>query len=209
MKKILASILSMVLAVGFLGSCYLFEEDISEKISVGMNNDAFFEIAEDQREYYQMGPYCFFKNFGKDYVVLIDFEQGTVQEIHSFPSVTPTNRDFEKLEIGDDIFTVVDKVGVPEGSYTSGTISLTYKLSNNDVYTIYFNSSNDMTVSEIAYAPAPKNSENQSSGSIDNNTSSSGSDDSSVIVGDIKTYTMTATMDYIHIGGQATILLNG
>lgn len=201
MKKIVATILSFLLAVGFLSSCYLLEEDISEKISVGMNNDAFLELAEDQREYYQMGSYCFFKNCGKDYVVVIDYEQGTVREIHSFPSVTPKNKDFDKVQIGDDIFAVVDKVGVPKGSYTSGAISLTYKLRNNDVYTIYFNSNSDMTVSEIVYSPAPETSEN--------NSSSSGSNGSGAISSEIKTHTMTATIDYgMYEEDKATVLLD-
>lgn len=204
MKKILTFVVSMLLTVGVLGSCYLLEEDISERISVGMDNQAFLEIAEEQREYYQMGPYCFFKNCGKDYVVVIDYTAGTVQEIRSYPSVTPTNKNFEELQVGDDIFAVVDKVGVPEGSYTSGAISLTYKLRNGDVYTIYFNSSSEMTVMDIVYEPATVESSNGQSGSV-------GADDSSTnsLNGEVKTFTMTAAMDYMHIEGQATLLLNG
>lgn len=210
MKKIAATILSLFMTVGTLSSCALFEEDISGKLSVGMDNQAFLGIADDQRGFFQYGPYVFFANAGNNYVALLDDTTGTVKLLYIFESVMPTNEDFLKIQKGDDVFTLVELVGLPVGSYTSGFKTLTFKSRSGKMFTAYLDE-NDKVMDVIGAEEQEDSSVDNSDISSDGSASASdGSEDSSVIIeGDVSTYTMTATIDYMHIENQATVLLNG
>jgi len=226
MKKIVATILSLFMTVGTLGSCAFFEEDISGQLSTGMDNQAFLEIADDQREFLQYGPYVFFANAGNNYVALLDYTTGKVKELYTFEDVLPKDDDFSKIQAGDDVFTVVELVGLPMGSYTSGFKTLTFKSRSGKMFTIYLDE-NDKVMDIVGAEEQESSSVDGSDMSSDGNDSASDSsedstedssagdsesdseDSSSIIEGDVDTYTMRATVDYgTCVKGRATVLLN-
>ncbi len=200
MRKITATILSLLMTVGALSSCELLEEDIGGQLSVGMDNQAFLDIADDQRGFLRDGPYVFFTNAGNNYVALLDYETGKVATLYVFDSVMPMNEDFSKIKKGDDMFTVVELVGLPTG-FTSGPKGLFFKSRSGTRFIVYFDAED-----KVERVLEMKESE-VSSGAGD---SVDGTEDSSVKAPteDVLTYTMTATMDYTHVEGQATVLLN-
>ncbi len=213
MKKIIAGILSIFMTVGALSSCALFEEDIGGQLSVGMDNQAFLDIADDQRGFLEYGPYVFFANAGNNYVALLDYETEKVKLLYAFESVMPMNEDFSKIQEGDDVFTVVELVGLPMGSYTSGFKTLSFKSRSGKIFTVYLDGEDKVAM--VLGTEAPKDSSDagdsseEGSESASENSGNSSEDSSSVIEGDYSTYTMTASIDYMYIENQATVLLNG
>jgi hypothetical protein len=96
--------------------------------------------------------------YGDDYDVLIKLGQaneddmvGEVKNIYRIDhSIKPTPENIQKLTVGMDVFEVYFILGLPTGSYTSGMITISYKLPNGDMLTIYGRN----TVSSIDYNEA-------------------------------------------------------
>lgn len=226
MKKIAATILSLLMTAGALSSCALFEEDIGGQLSVGMDNQAFLELADDQRGFLQDGPYVFFANAGNNYVALLDYKTGKVKALYSFESVMPMNEDFSKIKEGDDMFTVVELVGLPIG-FTSGMKGLSFKSRSGKIFVVYFDeedkvvevvgmeesedssSVSDGEMSDDSSDFVDDSSEEGSESASEDSSGDSSEDSSSEIEENFSTYTMTAGIDYgTYIPMQATVLLN-
>lgn len=114
------------------------------------------EELEVHSEFYMFGKVICI--YGDDYDVLIELGQaneddmvGEVKNIYRIDhSIKPTPENIQKLTVGMDVFEVYFILGLPTGSYTSGMITISYKLPNGDMLTIYGRN----TVSSIHYNEA-------------------------------------------------------
>jgi len=114
------------------------------------------EELEVRSEFYMFGKVICI--YGDDYDVLIKLGQaneddmvGEVKNIYRIDhSIKPTPENIQKLTVGMDVFEVYFILGLPTGSYTSGMITISYKLPNGDMLTIYGRN----TVSAIHYNEA-------------------------------------------------------
>ena len=114
------------------------------------------EELEVRSEFYIFGDVICI--YGDDYDVLIKLGQaneddmvGEVKNIYRIDhSIKPTPENIQKLTVGMDVFEVYFILGLPTGSYTSGMITISYKLPNGDMLTIYGRN----TVSSILYNEA-------------------------------------------------------
>ena len=114
------------------------------------------EELEVRSEFYIFGKVICI--YGDDYDVLIELGQaneddmvGEIKNIYRIDhSIKPTPENIQKLTVGMDVFEVYFILGLPTGSYTSGMITISYKLPNGDMLTIYGRN----TVSSILYNEA-------------------------------------------------------
>lgn len=151
MNKYLVSFL-LILAL-YLTSCNIVRNP-SETES-GTNSDhavmegmTVADIDSLQIDYFRYSSYLFLSYDGYNIVARISsHDQSTLEEVYTYAVVSSTDSDFEKIKPGMTFFQVVEAVGLPEGSLTSGMKSLYFKTIDGNTYNIYFN--DDNTVNEV------------------------------------------------------------
>ena len=83
--------------------------------------------------------YLFFEYNGKNVVAQTGSDNKTLSNIRCYDIVIPADDDFNKLLPEMTVFELVKNVGLPDGSYTSGMISLSFEArESGNMYTIYF-----------------------------------------------------------------------
>lgn len=101
------------------------------------------------RDSFLYGGTVFVPRIG-DQFLLITCDLNAITDIRIYTEKTPTNEDFEKIKPGMDIYEVTALVGRPEGSDTSGMITMAYRTAEDDVYYIYWHGEGG-TVSEVLW----------------------------------------------------------
>ena len=87
--------------------------------------------------------YLFFSYNGANVVAQTDADGKTLKKVEKYEMVTPDDAAFDNLEEGMTVFDLVEKVGLPKGSYTSGMISLFFETNDGEnTYTVYLEESN-------------------------------------------------------------------
>ncbi len=100
------------------------------------------------KESFQYANFVFIKATDKKNVVAeLDSEHKNAVDIHAYRSVSPSHEAFEEITVGMSVFDVVERVGIPFGSFTHGISSLDFKASDGSVYRIIWDA--DMNVSEV------------------------------------------------------------
>lgn len=101
------------------------------------------------RDSFQYGNTVFVPRIGDEFL-LITFDPDAITDIRVYTEKTPTREDFEKIKPGMDMHEVTALVGRPEGSQTSGMITMAYRTAEDDVYYIYWHGEGG-TVSEVLW----------------------------------------------------------
>ncbi len=117
------------------------------KIEIGMTEKQVRELLKD-RENIGYERFIFFKNSNEENkVVEFDMESLCVKNVQSCPKQTVTKEKFFTIKEGMTPFEVVQMIGLPVGSTTSGMRSLDFD--NNDGFRgrVYWNT--DMTVQSV------------------------------------------------------------
>ena len=138
--KIRISILILVCAL-LLCSCGRTAYD---EVSVGMTYDE-FESFMDGKDVFAYGRYAFWRDEnGDEFVVEFSGKEFKVNRMRSFSrqGVKPTSEDFENIIAGMGIFEVVERVGIPFRSVTSGFTTFDFLADDGTVYRINFDASN-------------------------------------------------------------------
>ena len=103
---------------------------------VGMTYDEFVEKHIDI-SYEQYWQYVFFVNSdGNSAVIKFSGDGKKIEKIASYAAVSPKAEDFSSLQTDMTIFDVVEKVGLPFRSVTSGLQTLDFKASNDEMFRI-------------------------------------------------------------------------
>ena len=101
------------------------------------------------KDSFQYANFVFIKATDKKNVVAeLDSEHKNVVDIRAYRSVSPSHEDFEEITDGMSVFDVVERVGIPFGSFTSGVDSLSFKASDGSVYMVVWDM--NMKVSEVS-----------------------------------------------------------
>ncbi len=149
MKKKIFGALSLLLAVS---SCSL---NSKFPIKIGDKLDDDMRIIQDDVKYrFDYIDYMFFEYKKQNYVIHYDPLTSIINNLHSYHIKKVVENDFKKIDVGMSIYEVVELVGLPFDSNTSGLLSMNFKITDSQDYrVIYFiqpnDSAEDLTVSTI------------------------------------------------------------
>lgn len=113
-------------------------EDMMDKLDGLLYRDSFI-----------YGNTVFVPRIGDEFL-LITCDLNAITDIRVYTEKTPTHEDFEKIKPGMNMYEVTALVGRPEGSHTSGMITMAYRTAEDDVYYIYWHGEGG-TVSEVLW----------------------------------------------------------
>ncbi len=85
--------------------------------------------------------YVFFEYKGYNHVIQLNASPemtGIITNLHYYPVKNVTDDDFKKIKVGMLVHEVVELVGLPFDSQTSGLNSMMFKTTLGNIYTIYF-----------------------------------------------------------------------
>jgi outer membrane protein assembly factor BamE (lipoprotein component of BamABCDE complex) len=150
-KTILCILLSVVLVCSLSGCHQAKEKDINEEMGVeeikekniyeGMSFEEFKEINPEESYFQYYGGYLFGKtNDGDHYVAQLSDDCRVISKVSCYEeeSIDDSDATFEKIKEGMTVEQVVSMVGIPEGSYTSGMITLAFRSNTEAQYWVYF-----------------------------------------------------------------------
>ena len=147
--KLFTTIASLLLGITFLFtscSARISIEDIDK-----YKGASYEELSElfFGNEHFEHGEFVFIKDRrGTNVVAELKIGSNEVVDIRAYPPVSPSHEDFEKITDGMSVFDVVERVGIPFGSFTSGVDSLSFKASDGSVYMVVWDM--NMKVSEVS-----------------------------------------------------------
>ena len=134
-KKKFISLLSIL----FITSCTTFVyKEFPYKVGDTFDNDNPLVTPSEMHDLYWYCDYYFFEYSRKNYVLLFDYMSNTISELYSYPIREVKDEDFDKIEEGMYVQEVVELVGLPFGSYTSGLLSLSFRSTSGNMHVIYF-----------------------------------------------------------------------
>lgn len=112
----------------------------------GMPMEKFNELIPETERFDYLG-YTFYDNDRGDPVVVRDSE-GVIVQIQCYPKQTirATRAVAEKINTGMSVFDVVQRLGTPTGSATSGMITLGFQLEDGSRVVVYFDNQDSMKV---------------------------------------------------------------
>jgi hypothetical protein len=146
--KIRISIFILVFAL-LLCSCGTNEVKY-DKVSIGMTYEEFHSFM-DGKDVFSYGHYAFWTDEnGNEIVVRFSNPELKIDRIEHFPrqGAKPTSEDFEKISVGMDMFDVVERVGKPFRSVTSGLMTLDFLAEDETVYRVSFDTTDIYKVIE-------------------------------------------------------------
>ena len=123
---------------------------------VGMSMDEFNSFMEGN-DVFLYGPYAFWHDERENYFAAeFSNESFEISRIESFSNRDgkPTKRDFENIIEGMDIFQVVEILGNPLGSTTSGLSTLDFEADDGMVYRIHLDATAGYKVIEVYPLPS-------------------------------------------------------
>jgi len=151
------TILCLILVVAMLSSCSSCssckdnESDFpkpSDEVKVGMKYKDAIETIENKEGFFQLGSYLFYVDEnGNNTVVELDGKSIEVKSVKAFYQVKPDKKAFSEITEGMDVYKVVEKVGIPFRSVTSGLRTSDFKATGGSVFRINWNE--NMTVIEV------------------------------------------------------------
>lgn len=113
--------------------------DLPSEIEIGMTRSDFKMLTEGT-EVFNYIMYSFFQDQeGQDVTILWGNNGTTIAKINRVPHVVATVEGFRSLEAGMDVFEVVNRIGLPFDSFTSGMITMAFQFENGQVYQAYWN----------------------------------------------------------------------
>ena len=139
-------LLLVVLVALILTGCSKGNESENENVSIS----PFFETAQEcngehievdipeEDAFYYDWIYFYKDAEGNSVVVETCSEHHEVMKIQSYPDPYFTKEDFDKLEDGMNVYEVVELVGVPTDSFTSGMSSTVFPIENGDSLLVYW-----------------------------------------------------------------------
>ena len=143
MKRLVAIIL-MLTMIMLLPACGTNAGKVQAgKVSKGMSAAAFKDVIEGKVCFRYIDLAFYETTGGKFEVARFNAEYTAVEEVRSFSKLATsrTAKSLESLKKGMTIWEVVEKVGLPDGSGSSGMITLEYIAKNGDYYWIYWDRS--------------------------------------------------------------------
>ena len=143
--KIKFGILILVFTLLFC-SCEKFNA-----VSIGMTHDEFYSFMEG-KDVFSYGNYAFWSDEnGNDFVAEFSSKELKIIRIEHFSrqDKKPTSDDFKKITAEMDMFNVVEIVGNPFRTVTSGLATLDFLSNDETVYRIDFDASNGYKVIEV------------------------------------------------------------
>ena len=120
---------------------------------VGMEKED-FEIFVEKYDVFRYMKWMFWKDEnGNHCIAELSSDYKTINKAHFFlnTQIIPTKENFESITYGMDMFDVVEKVGIPFRSVTSGLATLDFLADDGTVYRVNI-SSKDRTVIEVVVA---------------------------------------------------------
>ena len=125
----------------------------ASELKVGMSLDDVKNILKDQ-QIFCFTDYIFFcDREGRD-VVIVMADGRTVQEIKIMDHIIPTHEAFESLKFGMTLIEVIEKVGLPFQSTTSGFLTCDFISEDGTLYTAnwgFDSESKNYTLIEVSY----------------------------------------------------------
>lgn len=149
MKKNFFGVLGLLFA---LSSCSV-DSKLPLKIGDTLNDD--FHISQDEiSSRFDYTGYIFFEYKKQNHIIHFDPMTSVVIDLHSYPTKKIVENDFKKINVGMPIYEVVELVGLPCDSKTSGLISMNFRITGSENYhVIYFtqpmDSSKSLLVSDV------------------------------------------------------------
>ena len=95
--------------------------------------------------FFVYGYYVFFEYDDFNYVYFSRAPSKSPQILYSYEKKEVVDEDFEKIKVGMEVQEVVEIVGLPFDSYTSGVSSLAFKTTSGNIYSIGFYWSHERT----------------------------------------------------------------
>ena len=144
MKKI-SVYLSLIFSIFSLSSCNILN------YQVGDNIGELYRDYHNKESFFSCYGYMFFEHKNKNIVVFADKLDGLIEEIKIYDIPHVEDKDFEKIDEGMSVFDVVEIVGIPYDSVTSGIISMVFKTSKGNPHVVffYYNSLDQMVVEYV------------------------------------------------------------
>ena len=142
-KEIKILLISLACLAVVLSLSYIAVHDTCG-ITVGMTHAEARELVP--KDAFSYLDYCFYENtLGNSVVVQFSNDHKSVAKINCYPKNIFDNSRlaFSGIKKGMSVQQVVSKVGIPDGSYTSGMITLAYKLNSNSQCWIYLDSAEE------------------------------------------------------------------
>lgn len=114
-------------------------------IKIGDKLDGDMRILQDEVKYrFDYIDYMFFEYKKQNYVIHYDPLTSIVINLQSYPIKKVAENDFKKIDVGMSIYEVVELVGLPFDSKTSGLLSMNFKITDSQDYrVVYFIQPND------------------------------------------------------------------
>lgn len=137
-KKKIISILSIL----FITSCTASEE-FPYKAGDTYDIEHPLISLEDVHSFYGYGWYNFFEYKNRNYVWLSNPEEYVISALYSYPVKKVEEEDFKKIQVGMYVHEVVELVGLPFDSKTSGIDSMEFKTTSGNIHVVYFVQSYD------------------------------------------------------------------
>lgn len=137
MKRVVITLILTIVCC-FLFSACKFDFD-SSKIKVGMTHDEVNSLVPDEHNKFSYMNYSFFSDSDDNWIVVqYDSENKNVTQVETFKKREVTDADFQKIKEGMTPFEVVENIGLPYGSFTSGMLTLAFKTDDGNEYWVYF-----------------------------------------------------------------------
>lgn len=139
MMKTLCRVIVCILLLSIVISSVGCKSQQKIDAHVGMKLQAFRD-AFSEDEYFKYGDYLFFKNSMSEHcVAFVSGETDEINSLESYPEdqINCTDENFALIEEGMSMEQVVSMVGIPEGSCTSGMLTVSYHTTSGNGYWIY------------------------------------------------------------------------
>lgn len=155
-RKIILLCVILVLSMLFAScsscsSCNGKENDFpepSDEVKVGMKYNDARKTVENKDGFFQLGGYLFYVDEnGNNTVIELDENFQEVKSVKAFYTVKSNKKAFSEITEGMEVCEVVEKVGIPFRSVTSGLRTSDFKATDGSVFRINWNE--NMTVIEV------------------------------------------------------------
>lgn len=145
-KRLLCIMLALMMLI--LTACH---KEPERNIYEGMSYDEFTE-KNSEESYFRYMSYIFTKNNEGDHIVArVADDHATISKISCFKNENIDRSDdaYWKIKEGMTVEQIVSIVGIPEGSYTSGMITLAFESDSGARYCVYFDQKREENKTEI------------------------------------------------------------
>ena len=119
----------------------------------GMSVQEFHELIPKEQRFDYL-HYSFYENeWGDTVIATCSADYKTVSKLHCCSKFTvhPTRSAAESITAGMSMEDVVNRLGTPVGSFTSGMITLAFDLSDSSQCLVYFDDSTHMGVTSVQF----------------------------------------------------------